>query len=74
MRQASSTTQRKNKAPASSTASATREETQELIKDKKNEKSITSNATPNPKHLVATVRRRKCGTSPFDEHWLNMGK
>jgi hypothetical protein len=27
---------------------------------------------PPPLALVATVKRNKCGTGPFDEHWLNV--
>jgi hypothetical protein len=48
---------------------------------KNNHESIvlveTGNAEPNtnrplPPAAVATVRRKKCGTGPFDEHWLNV--
>ena len=31
-----------------------------------------SSASPGTSAAVATVRRRQCGTSPFDKHWLNL--
>lgn len=37
---------------------------------------VSSEALPIPvtqqPYPIATVKRRKCGTSPFDEHWLNL--
>ena len=35
-------------------------------------RTIDNNATPSSQAAIATVKRNKCGTSPFDENWLNM--
>ena len=59
--QLSSTTQRKNKiTPLSNTNSFQDVENGALLEKK-------------PRQIIATVRRRRFGTSPFDIHWLNMG-
>ena len=35
-------------------------------------RASSSASPPPPPVAVATVRRNKCGTSPFDENWLNL--
>lgn len=68
---ASTTTRRKGGAPRSMEASIQMEQ---VVAQASPTNTITGKplTVANVQVPVATVKRHKCGTGPFDEHWLNL--